>query len=204
MFGTFRLQTKNSRSQCSYLTEALQITQQKGKFHVREENPKEHPKRPAGICGNTDKKYYRDIYTYCFCRVEDRQTAQDLTQEVFLRFLQNLDSYEHTGKLKNYLYVTAGNLIKDHYRKRKEDVWEDEKIQQTADKLSAGTENISDRLTLQEIIRGLPELERELILLRYYQNLHLGEIARIVSMPVSTVRYRLKQAEISIKNKWEE
>ncbi|BFK93485.1 sigma-70 family RNA polymerase sigma factor [Blautia coccoides] len=150
------------------------------------------------------KKYYRDIYTYCFCRVEDRQTAQDLTQEVFLRFLQNLDSYEHTGKLKNYLYVTAGNLIKDHYRKRKEDVWEDEKIQQTADKLSAGTENISDRLTLQEIIRGLPELERELILLRYYQNLHLGEIARIVSMPVSTVRYRLKQAEISIKNKWEE
>jgi len=107
------------------------------------------------------KKYYRDIYTYCFCRVEDRQTAQDLTQEVFLRFLQNLDSYEHTGKLKNYLYVTAGNLIKDHYRKRKEDVWEDEKIQQTADKLSAGTENISDRLTLQEIIRGLPELERE-------------------------------------------
>ena len=99
------------------------------------------------------KKYYRDIYTYCFCRVEDRQTAQDLTQEVFLRFLQNLDSYEHTGKLKNYLYVTAGNLIKDHYKKRKEDVWEDEKIQQTADKLSAGTENISDRLTLQEIIR---------------------------------------------------
>ena len=59
------------------------------------------------------KKYYRDIYTYCFCRVEDRQTAQDLTQEVFLRFLQNLDSYEHTGKLKNYLYVTAGNLIKE-------------------------------------------------------------------------------------------
>ena len=49
------------------------------------------------------KEYYRDIYAYCYCRVEDRQTAQDLTQDVFLRFLQNLDSYEHTGKLKNYL-----------------------------------------------------------------------------------------------------
>ncbi|MCA5960945.1 sigma-70 family RNA polymerase sigma factor [Blautia sp. RD014234] len=69
------------------------------------------------------KEYYRDIYAYCYCRVEDRQTAQDLTQDVFLRFLQNLDSYEHTGKLKNYLYVTAGNLIKDHYKKERKSFW---------------------------------------------------------------------------------
>ena len=142
------------------------------------------------------KEYYRDIYAYCYCRVEDRQTAQDLTQDVFLRFLQNLDSYEHTGKLKNYLYVTAGNLIKV--------LLEEEDMQQTAGGFSSGTENISDRLTLQEIIRGLPEPEKELILLRYYQNLRLSEIAGIVSMPVSTVRYRLKLAEKYIKTRWEE
>jgi RNA polymerase sigma factor (sigma-70 family) len=150
------------------------------------------------------KEYYRDIYAYCYCRVEDRQTAQDLTQDVFLRFLQNLDSYEHTGKLKNYLYVTAGNLIKDHYKKRKEVLLEEEDMQQTAGGFSSGTENISDRLTLQEIIRGLPEPEKELILLRYYQNLRLSDIAGIVSMPVSTVRYRLKLAEKYIKTRWEE
>lgn len=150
------------------------------------------------------QKYYRDIYTYCYCRVQDRQTAQDLTQDVFLRFLQNLDSYEHTGKLKNYLYVTAGNLIKDHYKKRKETLLEEERSSEYENGPPAGTELLSDRLTMQEIIRELPELEKELILLRYYQNLRLAEIAQVVSLPVSTVRYKLKNAEKYIKTKWEE
>ncbi|MFQ7552856.1 MAG: RNA polymerase sigma factor [Blautia marasmi] len=57
---------------------------------------------------------------------------------------------------------------------------------------------------MQEIIRELPELEKELILLRYYQNLRLAEIAQVVSLPVSTVRYKLKNAEKYIKTKWEE
>ena len=91
-----------------------------------------------------------------------------------------------------------------HYKKRKEVLLEEEDMQQTAGGFSSGTENISDRLTLQEIIRGLPEPEKELILLRYYQNLRLSEIAGIVSMPVSTVRYRLKLAEKYIKTRWEE
>lgn len=150
------------------------------------------------------KKYYSDIYTYCYCRVGDRQTAQDLTQDVFLRFLQNLDSYEHTGKLKNYLYVTAGNLVKDHYKKRKETLLEGEIRDRYEKSPPSGIVDFSDRFTMQEIIRELPELEKELILLRYYQNLRLAEIAGIVSLPVSTVRYRLKHAEKYIRTKWEE
>lgn len=160
------------------------------------------------------EKYYRDIYTYCYCRVEDVQTAQDLTQDVFLKFLQNLNSYEHTGKLKNYLYVIAGNLIKDYYKKHREIITEDPENHKK--KTSRGQDlysresveqeppDITDRLTMQEIVRTLSEPERELILLRYYQNLRLSEIAKIMDMPVSTVRYRLKQAEKYIRERWEE
>lgn len=182
----------------------IDTIQQKGKSHVRKENSEEHPKRPAGFLGNPHKRILPGYLCVLLLPRGGQADGSGLDQDVFLRFLQNLDSYEHTGKLKNYLYVTAGNLIKDHYKKRKEVLLEEEDMQQTAGGFSSGTENISDRLTLQEIIRGLPEPEKELILLRYYQNLRLSEIAGIVSMPVSTVRYRLKLAEKYIKTRWEE
>lgn len=161
------------------------------------------------------EKYYKDVYIYCCCRVGDVQTAQDLTQEVFLKFLQNLDSYEHTGKLKNYLYVIAGNLIKDYYKKHKdlslEDMQEEKgtasgnrEWQLPESNGAAAGADISEKLTLQDIIRSLPQTERELILLRYYQNMRLSQIAQILSMPVSTVRYRMRKAEEYIRERWEE
>ena len=49
------------------------------------------------------RRYYSDIYKYCFFHLGNRETAEDITQEVFLKFLKSLDSYREYGKLKNYL-----------------------------------------------------------------------------------------------------
>ena len=51
------------------------------------------------------RRYYSDIYKYCFFHLGNRETAEDITQEVFLKFLKSLDSYREYGKLKNYLYI---------------------------------------------------------------------------------------------------
>ena len=56
---------------------------------------------------------YESIYKYCCYHLNQRHAAEDLTQEVFLKFLNNLDSYRDYGKIKNYLYVIAGNLIRN-------------------------------------------------------------------------------------------
>ena len=66
------------------------------------------------------RENYADIYAYCFRHLGHRETAEDLTQETFLRFLRNVERYREYGKIKNYLYVIAGNVIRDHYRKPKE------------------------------------------------------------------------------------
>lgn len=63
--------------------------------------------------------YYNDIYIYCYTHLNDKYLAQDITQEVFLKFLQNINSYLHTGKLKHYLYIIAKNLIRDYGKKKK-------------------------------------------------------------------------------------
>ena len=65
------------------------------------------------------RKYYGDILPYCKYHCLDQTEAEDLTQETFLRFMNNIQSYQHIGKAKNYLYVIAGNLCKNHVKKWK-------------------------------------------------------------------------------------
>lgn len=65
------------------------------------------------------EQYYDKVYGYCYRHVTHRETAQDLTQEVFLRVFKHMEDYRHYGKFENYLYVIAGNLCKDFYKKNR-------------------------------------------------------------------------------------
>ena len=66
------------------------------------------------------RKYYTAIYQYCFLHLRDRDLAEDMTQETFTRYFEALQTYTDYGKLKNYLYRIAGNIIKNYYKKKKE------------------------------------------------------------------------------------
>ena len=64
------------------------------------------------------RENYMCIYKYCFYHLGDRDTAQDITQEVFLKFIKEIGRYREYGKLKNYLYVIARNSIRDYGRRK--------------------------------------------------------------------------------------
>ena len=66
------------------------------------------------------QKNYMSIYKYCYYHVGNSNAAQDITQEVFLKFLKHIDRYKEYGKLRNYLYVIAKNCIRDYLRKAKQ------------------------------------------------------------------------------------
>ncbi|WP_455057877.1 RNA polymerase sigma factor [Jutongia sp.] len=57
----------------------------------------------ADACEKLVKKYYSSIYQYCLLHIFDSYEAEDLTQEVFIRFFSNLYRYKEYGKIKNYL-----------------------------------------------------------------------------------------------------
>lgn len=146
------------------------------------------------------RENYEDIYRYNFYHTGNRVLAQDITQEVFLRFLNNLENYSEYGKVKNYLYVIAGNCIRDHQRRPR--IFDMEMAAEES--CDGGLEDIPERMSVADAVNSLADQEKEIIYLRYYQELKIRDIAAILSMPASTVRYQLKRAEKALRVKLEE
>ena len=136
-------------------------------------------------------RYYDAVYSYCYRHVKHRETAQDLTQEVFLRVCRTLGDYRHYGKFENFLYVIAGNLCKDHYKKRLTYSLDELEVSET----ETGFARSEDQIVMEQAITALPELEREIVYLRFYQDLKIKDIAKILDLGLSTTKYHLKKAQ---------
>lgn len=130
------------------------------------------------------EEQYDKIYRYCYMRVRHRQTAEDITQEAFLRFLEN-HTYREMGKQLGYLYRIAGNLCVDAVRRRREtpfsDIFSEENVE-IADEWSDHQEKTALTVSLESALRSLEEDEQELIFLRYVNDLSVGTVAEILGI----------------------
>lgn len=135
------------------------------------------------------RKYYPAILGYCRCHLDRPQEAEDLTQETFARFFASLDRYRHYGKAANYLYVIAGNLCKDYYRKGAS-LPLDEQSEPAARPLEA----LEERLDLEAAFRALPEDIRQTAILYFLQERKQREIAKILDIGLPLVKYRIRRA----------
>ncbi len=148
-------------------------------------------------------KYYTDILRYCLYHCFDREEAKDLAQETFLEFFKHFREYIHQGKAKNYLYVIASGKCKDLFRKGKELPLDPEELALRMERAEGGgreaagfdPEKLATRITVREGLLSLPEEFREVIVLRYYQELKLSEIAEILGIGLPLVKYRLKRGK---------
>lgn len=140
------------------------------------------------------ERHYQAIYAFCYRRMGDGTTAYDITQEVFLRLTQSIGTYSHEGKLQSYLFTIAVNLCNDYYRKHKHSALETEL--DAFENLPAHTYEI-DRLETADAVKAaldsLPTMQKDVMILRFYHDLKLSDIARITGSSVSTTKSRLKQ-----------
>lgn len=140
------------------------------------------------------RKYYSDILKFCFRKLNGNSYAEDITQETFQKFFGMFDYYQHYGKAKNYLYVIANNLCKDFYKKKVE-----ASIEEVTD-LSPDIYNSIDRkIDLEEAIKKLPENLEEIIILHYFQELKLKEIAVILDIGLPLLKFRIKKAKNQLR-----
>ncbi len=150
---------------------------------------------------NAFDTYHDAIFRFCLFKVSNRDVAQDLTQETFMRFWQTLRTGEDSSeqKLKNdraYLYTIARNLVIDWYRKRKDaslDTIRDTGI----DFEGSGASEITDHASTQEIlslIRTLEEGDQEVLLLRYVEGYGPQEIAKLLNESANVVSVRIHRA----------
>ncbi|MCI8293426.1 MAG: RNA polymerase sigma factor [Hespellia sp.] len=143
-------------------------------------------------------KYYKEILSYCGYRCPDRGYAEDIAQETFLRFFAKLSAYRYKGKTKNYLYTIAGNLCKDYLKKIKESPTEETKLSKIIGFEERQTERALDKLAVGQALKQLSDEFREVIILYYFQELRLREIADILEISLPLVKYRLKQARMQL------
>lgn len=118
---------------------------------------------------------YDKIYRYCYFKLGHQQLAEDITQETFLRFLENSTYYEK-GKKIRYLYTIAHNLCVDVYRSKLEEPLEEQF-------LSEDKENeILASIVIKNALAKLTREEQEILLLRYVNEVPVSVICRILNI----------------------
>lgn len=127
----------------------------------------------------------------------DRPLAEDLAQETFLRLLRRMDQYQPARPFKPWLYAIAVNAARDHFKsadaRRTDALAED--FDAPASHTPAETALAADEWRqVAAAVRGLPLHQREVVLLRYTDDLSLTDIAAVLNIPVGTVKSRLSLA----------
>ncbi len=137
---------------------------------------------------------YDKIFRYCYYKIHDRDLAEDLTQETFLRFLES-PHYHDIGKELHYLYTIASNLCKDSFHRRpREDL--DESIPDDKDYEDIILTNVA----LGNAIKELPDEDKELIILRYINEVPIGVLSSLFGMSRFAVSRRIRKILSKLKN----
>lgn len=136
--------------------------------------------------------FYQEMLSYCLAMTKRRAAAEDLVQETYLRAMTHWDDLEplSRGQCRAWLYKTARNLFIDQARKQaREAPAQEEQLE-----LAAFEEDLSQAAVAQLITR-LPESEKALFSMRYFEGYNARELGEIFELPAATVRSRLASAK---------
>ncbi|MBQ7924715.1 MAG: sigma-70 family RNA polymerase sigma factor [Lachnospiraceae bacterium] len=118
------------------------------------------------------EEQYDKIYRYCYFRVKNQHTAEDITQETFLRFFES-SSYKDTGRPLAYLYTIARNLCIEEFRKVPSQELKEELVQ------TGFEEEVIERQVLQQAMSALTKAEEELLLLRHVNQVSYADLCKL-------------------------
>lgn len=137
------------------------------------------------------KRYYPAILRYCSWHCSSLESAEDLTQETFLKLFRSLPQYNSRKKFKAYLYTIASRLCIDESRKRKVYFLEGEE-----NMVSGRNEilQIEDRDEIRFFLSILSPEQQEAVILRFGEQLSFAEIAKITGCNLRTAQSRVRNA----------
>ncbi len=156
-------------------------------------------------------KYKSNVFTNIYLIVKDTYIAEDLTQDTFIKAIKTLRSgrYNEEGKFKPWVLRIAHNLAIDHFRRKKRYptiVMEDgSNVFNTLEFSEAPYENFQvqedTKKKLRSFIEELPENQREVILMRHYQEMSFQDIAESTDVSINTALGRMRYALINLRKK---
>jgi RNA polymerase sigma-70 factor (ECF subfamily) len=135
--------------------------------------------------------HYHAVYRYCYYRIGDVNLAQDLASEVFIRMVENIHNFDLRGRpLLAWLYTIARNLIADGYRQAKQ-VAPFFSEEMPAVEEDSPPQSVERRLAAAKVAAALEHLtedQRQVIFLKFIQNLTNPEVAYLLDKPEGAVK----------------
>ena len=142
-------------------------------------------------------KRHRDgVYRLAWRFTRDHQLALDVLQETFTYLLKKLPGFVLTSKLTTYLYPVIKHLAFEMIRKNNRMVCDDMAIAELSFQPALPTEETED---LAAVLSVLPAAQREVLLMRFMDNMNLQEIANALEIPLGTVKSRLHKALAALR-----
>ena len=151
------------------------------------------------------------LFSYILFVVRDREQANDLFQETFVKIITKLQEgkYTTTGKFGAWIMRIADNVIMDWYRSKRSDKTVEQGNDNDlskfspADLLDLNVENryVNDQVMsdVKKIMNLLPATQREVVFMRFYQDLSFKEIAELTNVSINTALGRMRYAILNMR-----
>ncbi len=163
------------------------------------------------------RRHQRGVMNYMYRMVQNRQVAEELTQEVFVALVKNAQRYEPMAKFTTYLYAIASNIVSKEWLRRKRrpilfslsswgrgrnDEDDFDPLEHVGDQranvmLSFEHGEISE--AVNAALKQLPDHQREAFVLHRFQDMSYDDIASVTNTPIGTVKSRVVRAERALR-----
>ncbi|MBU1036696.1 RNA polymerase sigma factor [Patescibacteria group bacterium] len=139
--------------------------------------------------------YSRRIYRYIYFKVSNEQLAEDLASQAFLKVWEYIYKGKRIKNFKSFIYQTARNLVIDYYRSREKKelplIYISEEL---VDEIKVDPDQEIDREALKKLLNTLNTDQKEIIILRYIEEMTIREISNIVDKSTGHVRVLIHRA----------
>lgn len=155
------------------------------------------------------------VYSYIYHIVKNRDLADDIFQETFVKAIVTINQgrYTETGKFPAWITRIAHNLIIDYYRQEKSENLQscDSEYVDILNRKELSEDTIEDSMVTEQIhkdikrlVMALPESQREVLIMRYYKNMSFKEIADMTNVSINTALGRMRYAILNMRRIAEE
>ncbi len=150
-------------------------------------------------------KYHIKLYNFFLRLTRNRETAEDLTQNVFSRIITYKHSFNEKYKFKTWMYQMARNAHIDHYHKNKAYFSDFEQMENSPEKVAEAineSEKTEKHELLKEAMNLLSSDEREILELSKFQDLKYEEISKITGNSVGAIKVKVHRAVNKLRNNY--
>lgn len=161
------------------------------------------------------KRYKSSVHSYIYYIVRDRDLTEDIFQETFVKVIMTIKQgrYTESGKFKAFIMRIAHNLIIDNFRQERNEntISNDEVDVDLFNDVRLCDGTIEDHMVqnqvfddIKKMVQYLPENQREVLEMRYYQDMSFKEIADLTGVSINTALGRMRYAILNMRRMAEE